>query len=80
VNAASGIRAHAMELDDEHVEDAIVFIASLTPADRTHVALACHRTITVREQASGPGLPSETELADVLSHFALKPTTRGAPQ
>jgi hypothetical protein len=44
---ATGLRAHATELDHEHVEQAIAFIAVLPAADRSSIARACHRTTEI---------------------------------
>lgn len=44
VDAASGVRAHAVEFDLEHVEELVHFIAGLPADDRTEIALACRDT------------------------------------
>lgn len=80
VDAASGIRLHAAELDGEHVTSAIAFITALPAADRTRVALACYRTTAVRYSATAALRLSDTQLADTLSRFAMNSTTQGAPQ
>ena len=80
VDAASGIRLHAAELDGEHVTSAIAFITTLPAADRTRVALACYRTTAVRYSATAALRLSDTQLADTLSRFAMNSTTQGAPQ
>ena len=44
VRAASGVRAHALEFDEGHVEELVEFVAGLPAEDRTEIALACHTT------------------------------------
>src|SRR5438105_4231765 len=41
VDAASGLRAHATELDLEHVEEAVAFFATLPARDRTQIVRGC---------------------------------------
>jgi hypothetical protein len=69
VDAASGVRAHSFDFDIEHVESAIRFIARLPAADRTRIALACHRTTLARCR--------RVSTTKDLSQFALNPTAPG---
>ncbi len=71
VDATSGLRAHATDLDLEHVEQAVAFFATLPASDRAEIARACFRTAQIR--CASPGHPSEEQLAAMLSPFSLSP-------
>jgi hypothetical protein len=43
-DATSGVRAHAVEFDHQHVEELVAFVSGLPADDRTAVALACFDT------------------------------------
>lgn len=62
VDAVSAIRLHAMDLDLEHVDEAIRFIAALPAGDRTRVAQACYRTTEICCAAFPDDNPTEAEL------------------
>jgi hypothetical protein len=62
VDAASGLRAHASDLDVEHVDDAVTFFAGLPADDRGRVALGCYRTTVIRGAPTQAPGPSEAEL------------------
>jgi hypothetical protein len=65
---ATGLRAHATELDVEHVEEAVDFIALLPAADRTSIARACHRTTEISCTPLAQEFPSESQLESWLGH------------
>jgi hypothetical protein len=65
---ATGLRAHATELDVEHVEEAVEFIASLPAADRTSIAQACHRATEIACTPLQHEFPSESQLESRLGH------------
>jgi hypothetical protein len=69
VQADSGLRAHATELDVKHVEEAVDFFTCLPAADRTRIALACYQTSLVRNTQPTAPDPSDAELASRLSAF-----------
>lgn len=69
LEAASGLRAHASELDIAHVEEAVSFFAGLPAADRTNIALACYRTSQIRVAPTAGTGPTELELEAWLSPF-----------
>jgi hypothetical protein len=71
VDATSGLRAHATDLDLEHVSEAVAFFATLPPRDRAEIARACFRTAQIR--CASPGHPSEEQLAAMLSPFSVSP-------
>lgn len=71
VDAVSGLRAHATDLDVRHVGVAIEFFANLPAADRTRIVLACHRATTLRGEANAGSAPTEAELASWMSPFRL---------
>jgi hypothetical protein len=68
VEAASGLRSHATELDGQHVNEAIAFIAGLPARDRAAIASGCHRITEIYCQPFQH--PSEAELADRLSRVS----------
>jgi len=70
VQADSGLRAHATELDVKHVEETVDFFICLPAGDRTRIALACYRTTLVRNTQPAAPDPSDTELASRLSAFS----------
>lgn len=77
VQAASGVRAHALELDEGHVEELVEFIARLPAEDRTEVALACHTTAAI---CCLPQTPHQAERQRELAKFRnhrSKPATEG---
>jgi hypothetical protein len=62
VDAASGVRAHAIEFDHQHVEDLIAFVSGLPADDRTEVALACYQTAAIfSEGPPGDSTDGDTE-------------------
>jgi hypothetical protein len=67
VDAASGLRSHANELDIEHVDEAVAFIAGLPADDRTAIAIGCYQTTQICCAQSRT--PSEAELESWLSSF-----------
>lgn len=71
VDAMSGLRAHALEFDHQHVEELVEFVTALSAADRTEVALACHHTAAIC-CAPSPSDCSDTERQERLSR--LQPT------
>jgi hypothetical protein len=75
VDATSGLRAHATDLDVEHVEEAVLFFSGLPAEDRTMIALACYQTTTIRNLASADAGPSDAELERSLSPLRLGPLT-----
>ncbi len=80
VDAASGIRLHANELDLDHVEEAIRFFTRLPAEDRTAIAIGCHRTTQIC-CAQLPGQhPSEAKLERWLSRFRRSGAVIGGVQ
>jgi hypothetical protein len=77
VEAASAIRLHANELDLEHVEEAIRFIAGLPADHRTRVAQACYRTTQISCAAPSARDPTEAELE---TRFLLRHRLRVDPE
>jgi hypothetical protein len=77
VEAASGLKAHALEFDREHVEELVQFIAGLPGDDRTEIALASHRTAAIC--ASPAADHTDIERQKRMSRFSktrpLLPTT-----
>ena len=71
IDATSGLRAHATDLDLEHVDEAIEFFSGLTSGDRAEIARACFRTAQIRCAAAEQ--PSEAQLEAVLSPFSASP-------
>ena len=69
--ATAGLRLHAGELDLEHVEQAIAFFATLGASDRSSIVTGCHRITEIRCAGLLGPQPSETELDEWLSPFAL---------
>jgi hypothetical protein len=65
INAASGVRSHATELDGEHVREATAFIAGLPASDRAAIATGCNRITEIYCEPFEP--PSEAELAARLA-------------
>ncbi len=76
VEAASGARAHATQLDAAHVAEAVSFIAGLPAADRTRIALGCHRITRLYCGSLANHHPSEAELDRLLSRAGNQATTR----
>jgi pyrroloquinoline quinone (PQQ) biosynthesis protein C len=72
VDAASGLRSHATDLDHGHVAEGLAFFASLSAGDRTRVALACHRTMQILKTPLPGQYPSEADLERQFSRFELK--------
>jgi pyrroloquinoline quinone (PQQ) biosynthesis protein C len=68
-DATSGIRAHANELDGDHVDQAVAFVARLAADDRSAVATGCYRTTQICCARLPGQLPSEEELERWLSPF-----------
>lgn len=60
VQAASGVRAHALEFDREHVEELVRFISDLPAGDRADITIACHATASIL--AAAPPANDEHEL------------------
>jgi hypothetical protein len=75
VEAASGLRSHATELDGEHVREAIAFIADLPARDRAAIAHGCHRITEIYCQPFQH--LSEAELAGRLSRVSHAHPPRG---
>jgi hypothetical protein len=73
VDAASGLRSHATDLDHGHIEEGLTFFASLPAGDRTRIALACRRTMQILKTPLPGQYPSESELGQRLSRFELTP-------
>jgi hypothetical protein len=65
---ATGLRAHATELDVGHVEEAVEFIASLPSSDRTSIARSCHRATEISCTPLAREFPSESQLESWLGH------------
>ncbi len=70
IQAASGLRAHALEFDRGHVEELVQFIAGLPGDDRTEVALACHRTAAIC--ASPSDAHADMERQQRISRFSIR--------
>ncbi len=62
VDAVSGLREHAADLDVRHVEEAIAFFTRLPAADRTRIALSCYRASVIRAGSNSAEDPTEAEL------------------
>ena len=60
-DATSGVRAHAVELDHQHVEELVAFVSGLPADDRTAVALACFETAALISKAVPAGSDHERE-------------------
>lgn len=69
VDAAWGLRSHAIDLDHEHVDEGHAFFARLPADDRTRIALACHRTTQIMKTPLPGQYPSESELQQRLSRY-----------
>lgn len=52
VQATSGVRAHAVEFDHQHVEELVEFVSGLPSDDRTAVALACFDTAALLREGA----------------------------
>ncbi|MGN6169943.1 MAG: iron-containing redox enzyme family protein [Solirubrobacteraceae bacterium] len=61
VEATSGVRAHAVEFDHQHVAELVEFVSALASDDRTAVALACFDTAALLSHAA-PADPSSSDL------------------
>ena len=59
--ATSGVRAHAVEFDHQHVEELVAFVSGLPADDRTAVALACFDTAALISKAVPAGSDHERE-------------------
>jgi hypothetical protein len=59
--ATSGVRAHAVEFDRQHVEELVAFVSGLPADDRTAVALACFETAALISKAALAGSDHERE-------------------
>jgi hypothetical protein len=68
---ASFLRSHATDLDIEHVEEAVSFVAGLPASDRTAIARGCYRTTQIRHVSLPGRYPSETELESWLARFRI---------
>ncbi len=80
VDAASGVRLHANELDLGHVDEAVGFFTGLPAADRTAIAIGCYRTTQIC-CAKLPGQhPSEPKLERWLSRFRRSGAVSGGVQ
>jgi hypothetical protein len=77
LEAASGLRAHALEFDRGHVKELVHFIARLPGDDRTEIALACYRTAAICASPSDAEMDMERQQR--ISRFSksrpLLPTT-----
>jgi hypothetical protein len=71
VDAATGVRVHASDLDIEHVHEAITFFARLPAADRTAIAIGCYRTTQICCDWSPGQIPSDAQLDDWFSRFQV---------
>jgi hypothetical protein len=69
VDAASGIRAHATQLDAAHVDEAVAFFAGLPASDRTAIAVGSYRTTQICCAWSPDQIPSDAELEEWFSGF-----------
>jgi hypothetical protein len=65
VEAASGVRAHATELDSDHIAEAVAFIAGLPARDRIAITRSAHRITAILCEPFRP--PTEAELEGWLS-------------
>jgi hypothetical protein len=61
VAATSGVRAHAVEFDHQHVAELVEFVSALPSDDRTSVALACFDTAALLSHAA-PDDPRPSDL------------------
>jgi hypothetical protein len=71
-DVTTGLRKHASELDSDHVEAAITFVAGLPAADRTTIATGCYRTTQICCAWSPDQVPSDAELERWLSRCEVK--------
>lgn len=62
LKAASGVRAHAIEFDHEHVEELVAFVTGLPADERTAIALACYETATILSRALSSRAAERLEL------------------
>lgn len=61
------LRVHSsIGSDVEHVEETIKLVASLSPQERTNIAIACYETALLRFSSSQYNYPSDQELQQVL--------------
>jgi hypothetical protein len=79
VDAASGLRAHATDLDVEHVDEAVSFIANLPADDRAKIAIGCYRTTLIRNSPPPAGEPSEADLEGWFAPLQTKVSNQGGP-
>jgi hypothetical protein len=68
IEAASGVRAHVLQFDADHVEELVAFIATLPSDDRTAVALASYETAAIFAQAAR----TESDSSDLERQRRLK--------
>jgi hypothetical protein len=78
VDAASGLRAHATDLDVKHVDEAVSFIADLPADDRGKIAIGCYRTTLIRNSPPAAGEPSEADLEGWFAPLQTEVTNQGA--
>jgi hypothetical protein len=69
IEAASGLRKHATELDADHVNEAVRFVTGLPAEDRTRIAIGCYRTTHVYCEQLPDQDPSEGKLQTWLTSF-----------
>jgi hypothetical protein len=74
-DGAFGFRAHALEFDVGHVDEASRFIATLPASARTKIVTACHKTAAICCQPFVH--PTEAELAGWLAPFQLVADGKG---
>ena len=72
VDAATGVRIHASDLDRAHVDEAIAFFARLPAADRTAVTVGCYRTTQICCDWSPDQIPTDRELEEWFARFEVE--------
>jgi hypothetical protein len=79
IEAASGVRAHVLQFDAEHVEELVAFVATLPSDDRTAVALASYETAAIFAEAAAAE-PDRNDLERERRLTCLPKPTLGAKE
>lgn len=75
-DATSGVRAHAVQFDYQHVEELVAFVSELPANDRTAVALACFDTATLISN----GVPTDLDHERVRRLARVRKSTKSTIQ
>ncbi|HZO78643.1 MAG TPA: hypothetical protein VFB39_11415 [Solirubrobacteraceae bacterium] len=74
-DGTSGVRAHAVQFDHQHVEELVAFVSGLPADDRTAVALACFDTAALISKAVPADSVHEREHRLARAHKSTIQTT-----